>query len=952
MSTRSFRVLATLAVVIVLSSPTDAAPALLDAWGRAATDVPADASIHLGTLPNGLRYAIKRNATPKGTISLRMRIAVGSLNETERERGLAHFIEHMAFNGTTHLGEDEMVASLQRLGLRFGPDTNAQTGFDATTYLFDLPETNPQRLDTGFHLLREIASEVKFDPAAVERERGVIMGERRARASYQLEQLTDRLAFNLPDTSYAKRLPIGLPTVIATATATDLRDLYRRHYRPENTTIVVVGDADPAAIEARIKGVFGDWRGVGPAGAPTDHGRVDFTRPAAFDNFSATSVPTGVALTVLRPWDQPADSQAERRRKLVESLGDTMFDQRLDRLVNRDGSVLLNASVSGDEWRQAARSSMIGVVAKDGEWTAALALAETERRRALTDGFSSVELKRALAETATLFRTTAQQGNTRDNRTLAGVILGTADNHDFVTLPAWRLGWYERIEPTITLAEVNAAFNRRWTASAPLVHVSDKHQVPVETIAASFTTLEQAKLAPAAAERDVTFAYAQFGAPGRVVEDHRIADLGIRSLRFANGVRLNLKRTDFEQGKVRFQVRQGGGQLALPRDKPGLGMMIGALSVLGGTGRQSLEDLKLALAGHNVSVGMTVGGDAFISAGATGPEDLALQMKLSAAYLTDPGFRPEAASRWANLVPIVDQQIRSQPTALYAARARVALTGGDDRFGAPEGAVLLQRSQGEARALLGPIAASAPIEIGLVGDIDEAQAITAVAASFGALPPRGPGKFEQPDARVASLSPDRRTITLTDTGPADQALAAAVWPTDDDQDYRRQITLGLLANLLDLQLTDSLREKLGATYSVEVGSDMSDLYAGFGLFSVSAIVAPGKIGEVEAAIAEAARALGDKPVDADLLARARNPGLEAIDRNLRDNGYWLAYVGQAQGRPERLDRIRTRKLLYRSITAADLQAMARRYLTDAGRREIHVVSDRWKAAAAPAKATS
>jgi len=262
-----------------LAATAEPSPAV-NGWGVRSTDVTPDPSIKYGMLPNGMRYAIMRNSTPKGTASVRLQIAFGSIGEGEKERGLAHFIEHMAFNGSTHVREGEMIKILERQGLAFGPDTNAVTDFDTTTYMLDLPKTDNEHIDTALFLFREVASEVKFDPGAVDRERGVILGEERARDNFQFHQLVDALGFELPDTPYPNRLPIGLDAVIKSASADTIRDLYRRYYRPENATLVFVGDADPAMIEAKIRKSFGDWRGVGPAGAALPRGNVDFSRPA------------------------------------------------------------------------------------------------------------------------------------------------------------------------------------------------------------------------------------------------------------------------------------------------------------------------------------------------------------------------------------------------------------------------------------------------------------------------------------------------------------------------------------------------------------------------------------------------------------------------------------------------------------------------------------------------
>lgn len=924
----------------VLPVAAPAQPAATNAWGVPATDVPADPAVRLGRLPNGMKYAVMRNSTPKGAASVRLHFDFGSLGESEQERGLAHFIEHMALNETNHVAEGELIKMLERLGLKFGPDTNAMTGFDSTVYMLDLPQTDQERADTALFLMREVAGEAKFTPEAVDRERGVILGERRSRDSFQLRQVIDQLGFQVPATPYPQRLPIGTEEVLKTASAETIRNLYRRYYRPENATLVFVGDTDPAEIEAKIKAKFSDWRGVGPAGSELPRGKVDLDRVAAIDTFADPAVVTTVNLSLMRAWEDPADTVAERRRKLVELIANSIFQKRLSKLVNAPDSVWLGASASIGELKDAALTSSVTIVAKDGAWKEALTIAEQELRRALSHGFTTAELKRQMAETATAYRTAAEQADTRTSGGLAGAIIGTIDDASFVTTPAWRLASFNAAAPDITLDEVNAAFRRAWRGSAPLIHVSDKQ--PVETAAIGMAYADSLKVAVAkpAEEAALAFAYDDFGPAGKVFEDKRVEDLGIRTVRFANNVRLNIKQTDFEKSRVRFSVRMAGGQLALPQDKPGLAAMLSILSVVGATARHSFEDIKTMMAGKVVSPGTQVASDALVAAGSTTAQDLEAQMKLSAAYLTDPGFRPEAAGQWANAVPVLDKQFYSQPQPVAQVKLPAILAGNDWRFGIPDSAVLKQRNFDEAKAVLASLAKNAPIEIGIVGDIDEAAAIAAVAKSFGALPPRPAEAPDYAKARKASFRKARDPITLTHEGPVDQAMVAAVWPTDDDSDYRREITAGLVAEVLDLMLTESVREQLGASYGVSVASAMSDTYRDFGSLSVSSVIAPDKAGEVEAAIIRATRQLRDEPVSADLFTRARNPALESIAKNLRENGYWMAYVDEAQSRPDRLDRIRQRRAIYESITPAEIQAFARTYLTDQAVQRVRIVSNK------------
>ena len=910
----------------------------INGWGVALTDVVPDPSVRYGTLPNGMKYAIQPNSTPKGTASVRLHFAFGSIGENDNERGLAHFIEHMAFNGTTHVPEGEMVRMLERQGLAFGPDTNAQTGFDATTYMLDLPKTDAERIDTALFLLREVASEIRFDPAAVNSERGVILGEKRARDTFQYRQFVDILGFQLPATPYPDRVPIGTEAVLTTASAETLKNLYKRYYRPENATLVFVGDADPAVIEAKIRKTFADWKADGAAGAPLPRGKVDFARPAAFDSFVDPAVPTTVDVSVARPWTDELDTVAERRRKMIEGIAAAMFNRRLQRLVNAPDSPLLGAAMYVQDQKDAARITTVKVAAKDDSWKQAVTAAEQEVRRALEHGFTAAELKTQLADTEVELRTAAEQANTRNNQGLIGSILSVIGEDKFVTTPRYRFGLFAAMANSITPAQVDAAFRKLWAGSAPLVHLSAKQDVPTRDLAAVFTASRAVAVAAPTEAAAQAFAYDSFGAPGAIAADQRIADLGVRTIRFANNVRLNLKKTDFEAGKVRFLVRLGDGMLDLPLDKPGLAPMISIMSSLGALKKHSLEELKELTAGKVVTVGAAVSDNAFIATGTTTPADLAFQMKVSTAYLLDPGFRPEAASQWANAVPVIDKQLDSQPQTVAQMRLPTLLANGDTRFGLPAAAELSKRNFDEARAALAPVIASAPIEVTIVGDVDEQAAIAAVAHSLGALPKRKLTAEPNPAALKAAFRTDRSPIVLTHEGPADQALVQASWPTDDDRDYRAVIAMELLKDVLDLMLTESVREKLGDSYGVSLASTMSNVFPDFGYLSASAIVAPGKADEVQKAFEDAAAQLRDQPVSADLLARARNPQLQAADRALRENSFWLGALAEAQSKPDRLDRIRQRKALLEAVTPAELQKLAQLYLRPDKLQRARIVS--------------
>jgi zinc protease len=247
-------------------------------WNAETSDLEPDASIIYGRLPNGLRYAIRPNQRPQNQVLVRMTIDFGSAAEAEDEQGLAHFIEHMAFNGSANVPEGEMVKMLERLGLSFGADTNASTGYTRTEYKLDLPKADPRLIERALFLMRETAGNISFNPAAVDRERGIVLAERRERENFAFQSW--RAANNLyyPNTYFSTRYPIGLSEILETAPADRLKALYRKYYRPDRIKIIIVGPVDPVAIERELANKFVDWQVTAPPLGNLDRCELDTTR--------------------------------------------------------------------------------------------------------------------------------------------------------------------------------------------------------------------------------------------------------------------------------------------------------------------------------------------------------------------------------------------------------------------------------------------------------------------------------------------------------------------------------------------------------------------------------------------------------------------------------------------------------------------------------------------------
>ena len=912
------------------------------AWNFAASDVPVDENIIFGVLPNGMKYALLKNSTPKDSVVLRMRFAVGSFAEAEDQRGLAHFLEHMAFNGSTNVPEGEMIKLLERKGLAFGADTNASTGFDETIYKLDLPNASDDLIDTGLMLMRETGGELTIDPAAVDRERGIILSERRARDTYQLRSLIDQLDFQMKGMKVANRIPVGTEQVIKTAPPARLRDLYDRYYRPERATLVMVGDFDPAAVEAKIKARFSDWKGRGPAGADPDIGNIDYKRAAAADDFVDPAIQDSVTVAAFKPWVIEPDTKAKRARSLAEDVGEAIVNRRLAKVaLNEDSPILTGYFSDAGGWKVFDQIT-VGAVAKEGAWKEALTLVEQEQRRALEHGFTQAEVDEQLANRRTAFKNAVAGVTTRRSDGLADALISAAEGDFVVTRPETSQALFEAAAPTLSAAAVTAAFRKRMEGfSAPLARVTAKKPLEggIDAILATLSASTKVAVAAPTESAKLAFAYDDFGTPGKVVSDDSVEDLGIRRVRFANNVMLNIKKTDFQKDKVLLSLRVDGGNLLATRDDPTKVSLAGSL-MLGGLEAHSLDELRSIFAGKTISPTFGNATDAFGGSAVTSPEDFALQAKVMAAYLTHPGYRPDGLALIRRVLPQQYAANDATPAAVLGRDAGGILANDDPRSQTPPLDKLMALDWTQLKSAVADSFAHGAIEIGVVGDIDEQAAIDAIAASFGALPERRAAFDPRDDARVRQYAVDRSERTLIHKGPAEQAELRVYWPARDDSDLAESMQLNLLARVMQLMLTEELREKLGESYSPGAAASLSDEFPGYGhLFAVSNVDYK-DLATTRAAIFTIAKELRDKPVDADMLDRARKPLVEAMTKSRRENGYWLNYVSEATSHGELLDRSRKGIVEVEAATPAQLQALAKRYLIDSKALVMKAVSDK------------
>lgn len=923
------------------AAPGPAAPAAPDPiWPFEASDLPVDPGYTFGRLDNGMRYIIRRNATPAGTALVRMRIASGALEETDTERGLSHYLEHMAFNGSTGVAEGEMIKLLEREGLAFGADTNASTGFEAITYMLNLPRNDDALLGTALMLMRETASELTISQDAVARERGVILAERRDRAGFALRNYEDNAAFLAPGARYANRLPIGTLEVLDSATAAQIRALYSRTYTPANTVLVVVGDYPVDRVEAAIRVRFADWK-PSPAPAKPTAGPIDVDRKGLTDIHIDPALAESVTISRLAAWRDERDTVASRRAASLRGIGYAIINRRLARLARGADAPFRGASFGSGDIFEDARITSLSVNSADGEWTKGVIAATREVHQALSHGFTQAELDEQLANIRTGLENAVKAADTRSNAAFVGAALALVSDQRVPTTPEWALAEFTRLTPEITPDAVwQAVLADAAPLEEPLIRFEGRI-APEGGKAALRRAFADAMALPVAAPVDtgpLAFGYSDFGTPGTVVSDMVEPRLALRTIRFANGVRLTLRATDVRKDRVAFSMAVDGGDLMNTADAPLRTYLASALAS-GGLGKHSQDELSSVLAGRSVSFGLSGDTDAFTSGGTTTPRDLLLQMQVLAATLTDPGYRHEGVERFRKNIDNFFNTLDSTPGRALGAASGAIISDNDPRFSLQPKAAFFALDYEALRAAIGDRLARGAIEIALAGDLDEDAAIAAVAATLGAVPPREAAFNLRTENRTRRFTAARGERVLTHKGEPDQALLQWQWPTTDDSDLGETLRLDLLSRIVRLELTDRLREQLGQAYSPSAASQPSHYYPGYGSFIIGASVAADQVAASRAALESLIADLRSAPLDADVIARARKPYLEEYGNILKDLGGWIGLAARAQSEPQRLARFVAAPAIMAAITPEDIHRTALRYLVPGGAVEFVVLPE-------------
>ena len=809
-------------------------------WEHEGSDLPVDPRLRFGQLENGLRWVWTSNATPQGWATMYLHVNVGSLAEEDDELGMAHFVEHLAFNGTEHHPPGTLVEQFQRWGLEIGPHLNALTSHESTIYWFQLRSRNDEDLEFGFRLLHDFAFGQSVLPAEVEAEKGVVDAEERERGRLETRSQERQIRELFGYSRLVQRSPVGTREVRARFTPEAVRSFLHKWYRPENMTLIVVGDVGRLDPEQSIRHIFDEPARLDPPARQPEAGMLlPDELSACFFEPEMGRVELRILST--RPPRSPPYDRARLEREAVLDAARKLLNRRLRQCARAPDEPFLDAAASSADGSGINDGEVLSLRCSAAGWRAALAAGEQELRRAFLHGFTAVEVDELRADLLRELDADVLAEETRPSSDIARELARAAAERRVPLSASSRRDILQPLYRQLTAEQCRRCLQEAWALGTRALYAHGNLDLGADAavqLEQAYADSRSVAVEPWKPKALALFAYeSDAETRGEIVTRESIDDLGFVTVVFANGVRLNVKSTPYQAGELCFEARLGEGQLSLATEDAALAAFDGRFFVDGGLELHDTEELRRLDAGRLVSLRFRTGVEAFEFGGTTRRGDLLRQLELFCAYLQAPGWRSTGYDRLRERLHVHYEELsRSNRGPLQLDFMR-RLTADDPRSAYPSRERLEAIEFEELRDWLAPFLADAPLEVALVGDLDVEAAIEAGARTLGALPPRRELR-RYAENRVGrpfgSNVHERYEVATEDPS----ALVLVVYPMPDGIEPRRRWLAALLAEIVADRLRVELRERMGATYSPHAEVALHPAAAGPGAIYLRVSTAP------------------------------------------------------------------------------------------------------------------
>jgi zinc protease len=901
--------------------------------------LPTDPRLVTGTLDNGIRYIVVRHANPPGRAAVWLNVSSGSLNETDKQRGIAHYLEHMAFNGSTNFPPGTVVPLFESLGMTFGRHQNAFTSYDQTAYQLSLPDCSPEKIEKAMQFMSDVAFRLNLDPAEIDAERQIILEEKRARQSPD-QRVFERTMQQLdPGSLITNRMPIGTEETILGVAQQDFKDYYGTFYTAGNMTVIAVADADPAVLIGKIKEHFS----AGPKAPPapdTDPRLTPFVAQRGFVITDAELTESSVSLTRTRKFDGPVTTHEAYRARLVENIATAAFDRRMSNKIDEGRIACLSAGAQIGGFANAAKIASIDVTGESNAWRQLLTTLGAETQRARLHGFTQRELDDVTKDfIAGAERAVSTESTIPADSMLRRMNQSVASGEPIMSAQQ-RLDLLKGLLPTITRADINACFAENFDpANAAIVLTA-----PTTANAPSneeFLSLAREALA-ARPEADIERARASafmdtLPTPGSLSEATTHGASAVTSAWLSNGVRVHYKFMDIRKDSVSVQITLAGG--VVQEDAATRGLTEAATTAFAQTATAALSstDVKDLMTGKKISVGggggMMRGGSAdTVSLTISGsPSDLETGFQLAHLLLTQPKLEESALQQWKQQQEQFITMRSNQPMGAFA---EVVVSNAYPKEDART--QLLTKEQVRAvtlpaaQAWLDKLVRTAPMEVSIVGDLPKERAMELVTTYLASLPQR---------ERVASSTLQQLRTLQRPAGPmrvdsqiatqTKQAMVMSGFYGADASNIDDTRALQMAARTLSSRMIKVLREEEQLVYSIGASSRPATDWPGFGMFAAQSTTEAAKVpalaAKIESMYAEFAKS-GPTPEELDV---AKKQMANEMDDTMKRPEFWSQRLSDIAYRGRSLDDVMAAPAAYQAMSAETVREVFAKYYTPA-----------------------
>jgi zinc protease len=886
--------------------------------------LPTDPRLVTGELPNGVRYIVRQHDNPPHRAAVWMHVGTGSLNETDQQRGVAHYLEHMAFNGTEHFPPGSVIPFFQSLGLTFGQHQNAFTSFEQTTFQLALPDNKPETLDKALLFMSDVAFRQSLPPKEIQDERQVILEEWRTRLSGRQRVNDEWLERLIPGSTFGQRLPIGTEASIKGLADQDFHDYYGQWYVPANITVMVVADMEPAAVVEQITKQFSAAPRK-PAPPARDAGVKPYTQTRAIVASDKELPDAELSLVWVAPPEPPTTTVQTYRGDLVEAIGSWCFNRRLQKKVAQGKLTLLSGGASSSSLFHLATLSQVSARSEPGKWRQALTEIATELQRARLHGFDEQEIADARKEILSGAERALETEPTAPASTLLASFNGAITDGATITSAAEDLKEDRGLIPGITAAEVSARFNQLFDTTKPVtfgLQMPSGGDVPTEAQLVELGTkdLDVKPEAETEAARP-TALMEKAPEPAELKDFTEDAASHVWSGWLANDARVHYRYMDYRKDTVSVVITIAGGEIledATTRGRTQAGAMAWSRPA---TSKLSSTEIRDLMTGTMVPVGGGPATDAMTITVGGSPEELETGLQLAYLMITDPVVEQAGFDQWVKNQKLAIAQRKIDPRGVFGDLMARTLYPADEVRTRPlteEQVGALTAAGGQA--WLRQILATGPIEVAVVGDIEKDRAMDLVRRYVGALPAR---------ARIDSHVLESKRGIKPNPGPlsahteiatkTDQAIVIGGFFGADARNLRDVRLLNIAGKILTTRATEDIREKQQLAYSPNVSNVAGAEYPNLGMVAFVSPTAPGKVESLVAAIDSLFGAfVKDGPTD-DEMQTARKQFANSFDEQMRDPAFWADTLRALDYRGRTIANVMEAPQAYQSFSAAEVK---------------------------------